>query len=159
MHSFELTGLKATTLIAVKRKMTDSPKKSFRSCWSHKRANSWHTLTINTWHERKKFNFWSNFSFMCKQLKLSDVHWTLKLQNQLLWINAEPLTLPALRLGRVTLNVCQLCHDVIGVLTWAMENTEGQYSVIRNMGAYRLSIRCFWFFNGFHLKSDLIITK
>ena len=159
MNSFEFTGLKATTLIAVERKMANSPEESFRSCWSDKRANSWHSFTVNTWHVRKKFNFWSNFSFMRKQFELSNIHWTLKLQNQLLWVNAEPLALPALRLGRITLNVCQLCHDVISVLTWAMENSEGQYSVIRDMGAYGLSIRCFWFFNGFHLKSELKITK
>ena len=62
---------------------------------------------------------------MCQQLDLSDVNTALELQDELLWEDAEALTVPADQVVGITSIVRQLIDCVRSILTRAVEYFEG----------------------------------
>ena len=152
MCSLEFSRLETAALITVEWKMTNPPEKSLRGFWSNKSAYSRYlSFTFKAWHVWKKFNLWSNLGLVGQQFKLRNMYRALKLQDQILWIDAESLALPSFDLSRVSLNICKLSHYMFGVLTWTVEYSESEHVFSWSMWAQRLPVSDFWFLLGLHL--------
>ena len=80
---------------------------------------------IHAWHEREEFDTLRDFGLMSQQFDLRHLHRALELHDYVLWVDAEPLAVPASEQVRVSGTGCQLRDRVLGVLARAVEYLEG----------------------------------